>query len=717
LRVAKSGSKKSTKRTRKKSAKQAVRTISCHQKRLINRELSWLEFNHRVLEQAQNKQNPVLERLKFLSIFESNLDEFIMVRLSGLMEQADSGVMEPSPDGLMPIEQVRQIMKVIKPQRKEASRTYLSMLKPALSEAGVNIRCYRELSEKQKQFLKDHFEQEIYPLCTPLILHPAPTVPFISSRSLNLAVELEEIGSEPRLARVKVPTIVPRMVKLPGRKQEFVFLEEIIQNHLETLFPGVKILGSYMFRIIRDADVEIRELEAADLITSIEDALRLRRFGDAVLLEVQSSTPDRILGILFRALELDPKRLLQVQGPLGYEAFGDFGQIERSGLRYPPHIPYLAESISSTDGLFESISADDILVHHPYDSFRSIEEFVNSAAVDPNVIGIKQTLYRVGSESPIVESLLDAAESGKQVAVMVELKARFDENNNLVWARALERAGVHVTYGFAEMKTHCKLCLIVRREDGKLKQYAHIGTGNYNPLTARSYTDFGLFTCDPQITQDISELFNALTGFSRQNQYRKLLVAPTNLREKILELIQEEIKICKESRYGRIILKLNSLVDPEAVEALYEASQAGVSVDLLVRGICCLRPGVPGMSENIRVSSMVGRFLEHSRAYFFGNRGEPKVYIGSADLMRRNLDRRIEVLTPVEEPDIIRSIEGILETCLRDNQQTWDLLSDGSYVKRKAKGGKAFNAQIAFMREPRPPGTSSLISAPQQLTN
>lgn len=670
--------------------------------RYINRELSWLKFNRRVLEEAVNDQNPLLERLKFLAIFESNLDEFYMVRVSGLIEQFESGILEQSPDGLTPNEQLAIISRAAQPLRQRAGEVFEKTLRPQLAKAGIVIRSYTDLSPKQKKELEEVFYREIFPLCTPLILHPAPSVPFISNRSLNLVVELSDSSTDVRLARVKVPTIVPRAVRLPGRKHEYVLLEEIIAENLKYLFPGVKVVASHIFRVIRDADVEIRQLEAADLISTIEETLKLRRFGDPVLLEVTSTMPKRIRRLLMSILNLDEEDVFAVDGLIGMEVFWQLSKIDRPALRYPPHHPYLSEKLVNADDLFETISTRDLLVHQPFDSFRTVEQFVASAARDPNVIGVKQTLYRVGTESPIVESLLDAAENNKQVAAMVELKARFDESNNLVWARTLEQAGVHVTYGFPEMKTHCKLCLIVRREGSGLRSYAHIGTGNYNPVTARLYTDIGLFTRDPAITQDISEMFNYLTGFSKQTEYRKLLVAPINLREGILSRIQREIDCHKKKGSGRIIFKLNALVDPEVVDALYEASQAGVAIDLIVRGICCLRPEVPGMSDNIRVISIVGRFLEHSRIYYFNNCGDPDVLIGSADLMRRNLDRRIEVLVPVEQPDLITHLrEHVLENCLRDNVKAWRLDAHGEYHKAKRKASEPpFESQSFFMAEP-----------------
>lgn len=676
--------------------------IAIGSERYLNREYSWLQFNKRVLEEAANRHNPLLERLKFLAIFESNLDEFYMVRVSGLIEQFESGVLETSPDGLTPNDQLEMISQTAFPLRVRAGEVFDKQLDPELRKHGVYVRKYEELSDRQKGEMHAYFCQDIFPLCTPLMLHPAATVPFISNRSLNLLVEALDESGETRLARVKVPTVVPRAVKIPRRKNEFVLLEDVISANLSMLFPGVKVLGSYVFRVLRDADIEIRELEAADLITTIEQTIKLRRFGDPVLLECSAAMPAKTLRYLMSMLALDEDDVFQTPGILGLEVLWEIAAVDKPALRFPPHLPYMAEPISTADALFDVIAGSDVLVHQPYDSFRSVEQFVGSAAKDPNVIGIKQTLYRVGTESPIVESLLAAAEAGKQVAVMVELKARFDESNNIVWARTLERAGVHVTYGFADMKTHCKLCLVVRRERGSLRTYAHIGTGNYNPVTARQYTDLGLFTCDPEITQDISELFNYLTGFSRQREYRKLLVAPLNLREGIVERIRRETAAHKKDGKGRLIFKANALVDPEVIEELYVASEAGVKIDLICRGVCCLRPGIPGMSSNIKVTSIVGRFLEHSRVYYFRNGGAPEALIGSADLMRRNLDRRIEVLVPVASDRLVKLLrEKVLDVYLKDTEKAWELLSEGCYQRRHPKAGeKPFNAQEFLMAHP-----------------
>ena len=658
--------------------------------RYFNREVSWLQFNRRVLEEAANPQNPPLERLRFLAIFESNLDEFYMVRVSGLMEQYETGVSTTSPDGLTPKENLDKIYSGTIALRRRAAQIYENEIAPVLAEAGVRLRDYASLTARRRRELDDRFSREIFPLLTPLMLFPAASVPFISNRSLNLAVELRDEKGETRLARVKVPPTLGRTLRVFARRQEYVLVEDVMRNNIEELFPGVQVLGAYLFRVIRDADIEIREQEAADLIQAIEETLRLRRFGDPVLLEHGP----------LQLLNLDPNDALESSGILGMEVFHELASIDRPALRFPPHKAYLDPAIHGSEKIFEVVRKHDVVVHHPYDSFRSVEEFVASAAKDPAVAGIKQTLYRVGSESPVVESLLAAAGSGKQVAAMVELKARFDESNNLIWARQLERAGAHVTYGFAETKTHCKLSLVVRRESGGVQLYAHVGTGNYNPATARIYTDIGIFTCDPEICLDISELFNYLTGFSRQTTYRKLLVAPINLREGILDRIRREITHAKAGRPAGIVWKLNSLVDPEIIELLYEANQAGVRSDLIVRGSCCLRPGVAGLSEHISVTSIIGRFLEHSRIYWFCNGGESDILIGSADAMRRNFDRRIEVLCPVEDAKIrILMKERLLDICLKDNVRAWHLHADGEY-RRRAHPAEPFDSQEWFMRNP-----------------
>ena len=668
--------------------------------RFLNRELSWLHFNRRVLEEAANAANPLLERLKFLAIFESNLDEFYMVRVSGLIEQFESGVLETSPDGLTPNGQLLEIARTALPQRQRAGRVLLEDLSPLMEKSGIHLRRYADLSPKRRRALDAQFSAELFPLITPLVLYPAASVPFISNRSLNLAVLVSD-GSEPRLIRVKIPEGVARFVRLGRRRYEYVLVEDLIAHNLQSLFSGVEILGAWPFRVIRDADVETRQIEAADLMASIEETLRLRRFGAPVLLQFAADMPDAVRDRLSVLLELDATDLFPIDGMLGFESFWELARIDKPALRFPPFVPHAYEALSGPH-LYETIRQGDVLVHHPYDSFRSVEEFVASAAKDPAVVGIKGTLYRVGKESPIVESMLEAAEQGKQVAATVELRARFDEKDNLGWARALERAGVHVTFGLPELKTHSKLFLTVRREATGIKRYAHVGTGNYNPSTARLYTDVGLFTDDEAICQDISELFNYLTGFSKPTTYRKLLVAPFNLRPGILERIRRETRLKKE---GRIVLKLNALVDPETIEALYAAHAAGVDIKLVVRGVCCLRPGVAGLSDNIRVVSVVGRLLEHSRVYWFGNGGSPDVLLGSADLMRRNLDRRIETLVPIEEPRIQEYLwHNVLQPALRDNVRAWELQHDGTYARHR-NGEKPFDSQAYLQSHPAAPLT------------
>ncbi len=668
----------------------------------INRELSWLAFNLRVLAEARNAANPLLERLKFLAIFESNLDEFYMVRVSGLIEQLESDYSKLTPDGLTVSEQLKKIHEVAVPMRQHATQVFQKELIPNLEAEAIRIISYTDLSPRKRREVDTYFKNEIFPVCTPLVLYPAATTPFISNRSLNLVVVLENPSAELCLARVKIPSILPRAIRTSTRNYDYVMIEDIIANNLDALFPGVEIRGAYPFRVIRDADIEIRELEAADLLTAVEEMTRRRRFGAPVRIDLNPKMPQNVRSRLLTMLELDESDVFEVSGLIGLDFLWELAALDLPKLKYSPFAAFHHESLSTSDAIFESIKKGPVIGHQPFDSFRPVEEFIASAARDPKVIGIKQSLYRVGSHSPIVESLLAAAEEGKQVAVMVELKARFDESNNIVWARALERAGAHVSYGFSELKTHCKLCLIVRREGGSMHTYAHLGTGNYNPATARLYTDLGIFTDNPDVCQDIAELFNYLTGFSKQSSYRTLLVAPINLREGIIERIEREIEHHKETKNGRIIFKLNSLVDPEVTDVLYDASRAGIKIDLIVRGICCLRPGIVGFSENITVTSIVGRFLEHSRAYYFGNNGDPELLIGSADLMRRNLDLRIEVLAPVQSVDLVRLVkQEVLDICLRDNTNAWKLQCDGTYVRRKpTKNEPAFNSHLWLLANP-----------------
>ncbi|MBS1707860.1 MAG: polyphosphate kinase 1 [Armatimonadetes bacterium] len=669
--------------------------------RFVNRESSWLEFNSRVLAEGENKDNPLLERAKFLAIFESNLDEFYMVRVSGLIEQEATGVADLTPDGMTPTEQLDLIAERAANLRAQCGDAWEQVLRPSLAKAGVKVVPFDDLEATEQQALANYFARDVFALCTPLMVEPAVTFPFMSNRSLNLAVELRD-SEGLKLARVKVPNVVPRAVKVPGKPMTFVMLEDLMASQAATLFPGVEVLGCHPFRVLRDADIEIRQLEAADLITMVEQTLRLRRLGDPVLLQVSKTLSEHWTWVLMSGLNLDPEDVMRLDGALGLDFLWELAKIDKPTLKFPAHIPVVTDQLVEAQRLFETVRKGDVLVHHPYDSFAPVETFVRSAAVDPDVIGVKQTLYRVGQESPIVESLLQGAEEGKQVAVMVELKARFDESNNLVWSKALERAGVHVSYGVPDTKVHCKLCMVVRKDEDGIRTYTHIGTGNYNPQTARVYTDLGLFTCDPDVAQDVTELFNVLTGYSRQTEYRKLLVAPHNLREGIIERIEREEAHARRTGHGRIAIKVNSLVDPEVVDALYAASESGVQVDLVVRGVCCLRPGVSGLSENIRVVSVVGRFLEHSRVYYFDNDGSPEALVGSADMMRRNLDRRTEVLVPVREPahvDYLRDV--VLASSLRDNTNAWQMNSDGSYTRLSPGGGeKPYSSQTDLCSKP-----------------
>ncbi|MCC6765435.1 MAG: polyphosphate kinase 1 [Deltaproteobacteria bacterium] len=670
--------------------------------RFFNRELSWLEFNRRVLAEATNPANPPLERCRFLAIFESNLDEFYMVRVSGLIEQLQGGVVETSPDGLGPEEQLERIATTLAPMRRTASEAWSRDLEPLLARSGVEILAWEALPARRQTELRRWFEREVFPVCTPLVLDPAPSVPFISNRSLNLAVAVDDGGAATKLARVKIPTVLPRAVRVGRRGHTFVLLEDVIRQHLDDLFPQVSLAGAYRFRVVRDADIEIRELEAGDLIDMIEETIRRRRFGDPVRLDVGEEMPDGVRDRLTRLLDVDRREVCRVEGLLGFDMLHELADLPIPALRWPVHKPHAPEALAHGDELFRTLRGADVLVHHPFDSFHPVETMVGAAASDPAVVGVKQTLYRVGERSPIVEALLEAAEAGKQVAVMVELKARFDESKNLVWARALEHAGAHVTYGFTELKVHTKICLVVRREGGRLRTYAHVGTGNYNPTTARAYTDLGLFTCDPEITQDLLELFNFLTGVSRQRSYRKLLVAPVNLRSEILRRLRRERDHARAGRPARLVFKMNSFTDPELIDAVYEVAAAGTRVDLLVRGMCCLRPGVRGLSETVRVVSVVGRFLEHSRIFWFENGGHPEALIGSADLMRRNLDRRIETLVPVENPALVRYLhDGILRPYLEDTVNAWELRPDGSYRRREpAPGAAPFAAQEWLLAHP-----------------
>ena len=676
----------------------------------INRELSWLEFNSRVLHEACDPRTLLLERLKFLAIFSANLDEFFMVRIAALKQQIEAKVSLLTPDGRTPQKQLDDIRATLSPLVAKQNEQFEEVLQPLLDSHGIHILDYINLNQKQRTYLDNYFEEQIFPVLTPLAVDPSHPFPFISNLSLNLAVVVKNPDTEEEFfARVKVPSVLPRFLPLPpelgnsetGQTAHWtgVPLEQAIAHNLEFLFPGMNIQEYHPFRITRDADLALEEDEADDLLLAIEQELRKRRMGGTpVRLEIKSHTPNPIRSRLLQDLDLTENDVYEVDGLLGLRDLMYFMALPLPELKEPPRqsvvpsrLQRLREPSLSPDALeleegqdfFAVIREKDLLVHHPYQSFSStVVRFITHAAHDPNVLAIKMTLYRTSGDSPIVKALIAAAENGKQVSVLVELKARFDEENNIYWARSLERVGVHVVYGLVGLKTHCKTVMVVRREKDRMRRYVHIGTGNYNPKTARLYTDLGLFSCREELGADITDLFNFLTGYSRQKTYREVLVAPVNMRDRFLELIHREIENVQNGFSGRIVAKMNSLVDPQTIATLYEASRAGVQIDLIIRGICCLRPGLKDISENIRVMSIVGRFLEHSRIYYFHNNQQEEIYIGSADWMRRNLDRRVEVITPIKDPDIAKDLQEILGIMLADNRQAWELQPDGSYIQR-----------------------------------
>jgi polyphosphate kinase len=682
----------------------------------INRELSWIEFNRRVLNEAANPRHPLLERAKFLSIYCTNLDEFFMIRVSGLQEQLQAGVGEAGPEGLTVTEQLREIRRAVEPLTTRQRAIFNEELLPALVEQGIHIVDLAELRTAERRALKDYFDREVFPVLTPLAIDAGHPFPHISNLSLNLAVTVADPQAGPRLARLKIPDVLPRLIPVPppideesrvatasGRAaQTFVWLEQLIAANLGTLFPGLEVVESYAFRVIRDADIEIQEDEAADLSRSVEDSIRKRRFGDVVQITVESAMPQRLRTLLMQYLEIGPEDVYSEENPLGLSALQELLRLDRPDLKDPPFAPHVPAALRTPgEDIWATLRRQDVQLHHPYDSFAPVVDLIRAAARDPHVLAIKQTLYRVGHHAPIVDALLDAAMQGKQVAVLVELKARFDEENNIEWARALERAGAHVAYGMPGLKVHTKIALVVRKEDDGIRRYVHLGTGNYNATTARIYTDLGLMTARPEIGADASDLFNYLTGYSGQSAFRRLLVAPVSLRRGLLERIEREVALHRERGDGRLIFKMNALVDGEMILALYRASQAGVEIDLLVRGVCCLRPGLPGISDHIRVTAILGRFLEHSRIYYFHNGGDEEVYLGSADLMPRNLDRRVEELVPVETPSLRTFIcSELLPLYLRDVANTSELLPDATYVHRVTpEGGQAFNVQAYLVAQ------------------
>jgi len=667
--------------------------------RYLNRELSWLDFNARVLSLADRADVPLLERAKFLAIFSTNLDEFFQVRVAGLKDQEAAGLGHISLEGHSPGEQLAAIRTRIEELLAHQSRIFLEEVVPGLAEAGIRLSDWDELDEEDTAYLVDEFEHRIFPVLTPLAVDPGHPFPYISNLSLSLAVIVRDPDTgQRRFARVKVPDLLPRFIVLPDGER-FVPLEQVIAARLSSLFPGMDIESHHPFRVTRNADLTLEEEEADDLLAAVEVELRRRRFGRGVRLEVPRGVDDEILTLLCRELDLEGDDLYVTDAPLDLGGLWNVWQLPRPDLKDPPWKPVPALHSANDDeplDAFARIRAGDVLVHHPYDSFTdSVAAFVAQAAADPAVLAIKQTLYRTSSSSPIVAALIRAAEAGKQVAALVELKARFDEKANVAWARALEQAGVHVVYGMVGLKTHTKTALVVRQEPEGIRRYCHIGTGNYNEQTARIYEDLGLLTCDPDVGADLTQLFNYLTGYGRQERFRKLLVAPGPLRPTLTSLIGQEAAAGTD---GRIILKMNSLVDADMIDALYAASAAGVEIDLVIRGICCLRPGVPGLSERIRVRSVVGRYLEHSRIFYFANGegpGRAAYYIGSADLMPRNLDRRVEAVIAVEDPALRDRLQEVLDINLADDVLAWELASDGTWHKVECVEGVSAQHRLA----------------------
>ena len=664
----------------------------------INRELSWIRFNRHVLDEARDETHPLLERVKFLAIFANNLDEYFMIRVSGLQRQLAKGVLKSPPDGMTAAMQIDAIRQMLVPELEQQYATWHNEILPLLETAGIRIRMYADLSESQKAAMHTFFINEVFPVLTPLAFDSSHPFPFISNLSLNLAIIIRDPAKKEYFARVKVPTnLFSRLVRVPGEDSGsptgdnevcLIYLEEIIAAHLDLLFPGLDVVASFPFRITRDADLEIEVDEASDLLTTVEEIMEQRARGKPVRIEMECSTHENICHMLEKKLGVASDMIYRVGHPVGMADLMQLMSLDRPDLKDIPFAPSVPEDIGEGKDIFSAIRRHDILLYHPYDSFTPVVNLIRQAAHDPDVLAIKITLYRVGSNSPIVNALMEARENGKDVAALIELKARFDEENNIGWARALEHEGVHVVYGVVGLKVHAKLCMVVRREKDGIRRYVHMGTGNYNATTSRIYTDFGFLTTNKAIGEDVANLFNFLTGYARIEQYRKLLVAPVTLRNGIIDKIDREIERHKRNGDGHLIFKMNALVDPLCVAALYRASQAGVKVELQVRGICCLRPGVAGVSENITVSAIVGRFLEHARIYYFHNGGNDEVFLGSADLMPRNLDRRVEVLFPLESP-VLRNaiIDTILPQQLHDTVKLRYLQQDGTYCRALPEPG------------------------------
>ena len=665
----------------------------------LNRELSWLEFNERVLEEAQDKSNLIFERLKFLAITSSNMDEFFMVRVSGLMEQEAAEIRGKDPAGFSPKLQLSEISKkvhsIVSKQYSCLNRSIL----PNLGKENIFILDYDELSNEQRSFVKRYFETTIFPILTPMAIDQSRPFPLLANKSLNIIIEIDNDDDE-LFAVVQVPTVVPRILELPCQsgKREFIFLENIIKTFASALFVGRKVNHSATFRITRNSDLSIDEEDASDLLGEIERSIKRRKWGEPVRIELEKNMAKRSLKFLEKTLELDSQDIYEINGPIDLTVFFPFTGISGfSHLKNEPLPPQPVLDFVDQD-IFEVIKQKDILVHHPYDSFECVVNFVQTASKDPSVLAIKQTLYRVSGNSPIVNALIQAAENGKQVTVLVELKARFDEENNIIWAKKLEKAGCHVVYGLVGLKTHCKICLVVRNEEDGIRRYVHLGTGNYNDSTAKIYTDLGYFTCKETFGKDITGLFNVLTGYSISKDFQKIAVAPLSLRDTFLHYIRKETEHALKGNKACIIAKMNSLVDLELIQELYKASTAGVKIKLIIRGICCLRSGVEGLSENITVMSIVDRFLEHSRIYYFENNGEPTIYLSSADWMPRNLDRRVEVAFPIEDNSLKERIIEILDITLSDTMKLRVQQPDGSYEKIDRRGKELFQSQLIFYK-------------------